>query len=136
MRPLPIICGVLTAATIGAGGFAPSAGAATEVDLHAALSHSKAFPRATGHSEYKRGFFGRDVEVTVRHIPSLAGTRVTVFVNLQRVGSMRVNSSGIAHREWDSDRGQFVPRASAGDPVRVRTATGTLVASGRYQRGE
>lgn len=134
MRPIPLICGLLTAAAVGAGGLAPAANAATDVDLHAILSHSKAFPNATGHSDYERGGGQREVEVTVRHIAKLAGKRVSVYVNYKKVGTMLVNRYGVAHREWDTERGQYVPYASAGNPVRVRTASGTLVASGWYHR--
>ncbi|HZC52083.1 MAG TPA: hypothetical protein VE441_06260 [Mycobacterium sp.] len=72
------------------------------------LNHSKAFTNATGHSDYERGN-GREVEVTVRHIARLAGKRVTVYVNYKKVGTMPVNSSGVAHREWDTERGQIRP---------------------------
>jgi hypothetical protein len=72
--------------------------------------------------------------VTVTHIAKLAGKRVTVFVNFKKVGTMRVSSTGRAHREWDTERGQYVPYASAGDPIRVRTASGKLVAKGIYRR--
>jgi hypothetical protein len=134
MRPLPLVCGLLTAAAIGSAGLAPAANAATEIDLHSVLSHGKAFPNATGQSEYERGGGHREVEVTVRHIAKLAGKRVTVYVNYKKVGTMLVNQYGTAHREWDTNRGQYVPYASAGNPIRVRTATGTLVASGTYHR--
>lgn len=135
MRPVPLISALLAAGALGVGGLAPTANAATEVDLHAVLSHGDAFPNATGHSEYDRsGTANRDVEVTVRHIVRLAGTRLVVVVNNKRVGTMRVNSSGAAHREWDTERGQYVPYAAAGDPVRVRVLDGPLVATGRYHR--
>lgn len=135
MQPRPLLAGLATAAAIvAAGGVAPAASVAAEVDLHAVLSHSTAFPNATGHSDYERGSAGREVEVTVRHIAKLAGKRVTVYVNYKKVGTMLVNGYGVAHREWDTDRGQYVPYAAAGDPVRVRTASGTLIASGTYHR--
>lgn len=134
MRPLPLVCGLLTAAAVGAGGLAPAANAAAAVDLHARLHHSTAFPNATGHSDYTRSpAAGRQVEVTVRHIVRLADKRVTVYVNRQKVGTMLVNSGGVAERHWSTSRGQAVPFAAAGDPVRVRSANGTLVASGRYR---
>jgi hypothetical protein len=114
------------------------AGAATaraEVDFHAALHGSTAFPNARGHSEYDRSSTKREVEVTVNNLPGrLRGHRVTVYVNRQKVGTMLVNSSGSASREWSTERGQFVPFAGSGSPCRVRTASNTLIVSGTYVR--
>lgn len=133
MHPLPAVIGLATAVTVGAGVLAPAAQADTGIDLAARLQHSAAHRNAAGHSDYERGA-GREVEVTVRHVPGLAGKRVIVYVNHHKVGTMRVNRYGVAHREWDTDRGQYVPYATADDRVRVRTTGGTLVASGRYHR--
>ena len=73
--------------------------------------------------------------MTVNNLPSrLHGHRVTVYVNRQKVGTMRVNDSGHASREWSTERGQFVPWAGSGSPCRVRTATNTLIVSGTYVR--
>lgn len=120
-------------AALGVGSAAPVAHAA-DVDLLARLAGSAAFPNATGHSEYERTATEREVEVTVTHIAKLAGKRVSVFVNGKKVGTMLVSSTGRAHREWDTEHGQFVPFASAGDPIKVRKADGTLVAKGTYRR--
>jgi hypothetical protein len=108
--------------------------AAVGIDLHTRLQGSAAFPRATGHSEYDRSRTEREVEVIVQNIGRLAGHRVNVFVSGNKVGSMRVSIAGVAHREWDTERGDSVPFASAGDRVKVRTTGGKLVASGRYVR--
>jgi hypothetical protein len=116
---------------------AAAAGAATGSDpeFNARLHGSSAFPNARGHSEYERTSTHREVEVTVNNLPGrLRGHRVTVYVNLKKVGTMLVNSSGHASREWNTERGQFVPWAGAGSPCRVRTASGTLIVSGRYVR--
>jgi uncharacterized protein YxeA len=106
---------------------------AAEIDLFARLHGSTAYPRARGHSEYERNGTAREVEVTA-YAPRLHGRYVTVFVNGKRVGRMLVRSTGYAHREWSTHRGQYVPVAYAGSPVRVRTADGTLVVSGIYHR--
>lgn len=123
-------------AVLLASGFAVAAPAAhaAEVDFFTRLAGSATFPNPSGHSEYDRSAGEREVEVTVTHIAKLAGKRVTVFVNFKKVGTMRVSSIGGAHREWDTDRGQYVPYASAGDPIKVRTASGKLVAKGIYRR--
>ena len=116
-------------ATIAVG---PSARAVTEIDLDARLSHRAPFTHATGFSEYERIGSQREVEVTVNHIPGLAGKRLKVYLNRQWVGTMLVRQTGYAHREWDTGHGENVPFASAGDPVRVRTPSGRLVVSGVY----
>jgi hypothetical protein len=112
----------------------PLTAQAAEVDLRTTMQGSATYTRATGHSEYDRSREGRDVEVTVRNIGRLAGKNVTVYVSGTKVGSMLVGASGVAHREWDTERGQSVPVASVGDYIRVRTASGTLVAYGKYHR--
>lgn len=132
--------GLATAAVLSLALAAPAipAGAATaraEVDLHAALHGSTAFPNARGHSEYERSFAQREVEVTVHNLPGrLHGHRVTVYVNRQKVGTMLVHHTGTASGDWSTERGQFVPFASAGSPCRVRTAGNTLIVSGTYVR--
>jgi hypothetical protein len=79
---------------------AGAAMAAAEAGFHAALHPSTAFPNARGGSEYDRATTQREVDVTVNNLPGrLHGQRVTVFVNLKKVGTMLVNSSGSASRE-------------------------------------
>ena len=131
MRTTRLIMSVLsTAAFIGV--VLPGPVAAAEVDLAASLNGSSSYSAASGRSEYESDSNGRDVEVTVTHISRLSGKRVTVVVGGHTVGTMLVSSTGRAHREWDTEHGQFVPVTSVGDRVKVRTAGGVLVASGRY----
>ena len=131
MRTSRLIIAVLsTAAFVGV--VLPGPVTAAEVDLVAGLDGSSSYSAATGRSEYESDSSGREVEVTVTHISRLAGKRVTVFVSGRKVGTMLVSSTGRAHREWDTEDGQFVPVTSVGDTVKVRTAVGVLVASGRY----
>jgi hypothetical protein len=136
MRLIQWFLGLAVASAMGLTLIAPAAQAATEVQLFARLHGSASFSRATGSSEYERTTRQRDVEVTVNNIARLAGKRVTVYVNLKKVGTILVSSTGRAHREWSTEHGQSVPFASAGNPVRVRTASGTLVASGTYHRAD
>jgi len=133
MRTFRWIMGFVVASTMAFTAMAPAA-QAVEVDLHARLNGSTAFTRATGFSEYGRSAEGREVEVTVRNIGGLAGQNVVVYVAGTKVGAIRVSSAGVAHREWDTERGQSVPFASAGDFIKVRTTGGTLVATGKYVR--
>jgi hypothetical protein len=133
MRISRSIIGFVTASSMAFALMAPAAIAA-EVDLRTRLQGSAAFTKANGFSEYDRSPRDREIEVTVRDIGGLAGRNVVVFVHGTKVGAMRVSSAGVAHREWDTEHGQSVPVASAGDVVTVRTVGGTLVASGKYVR--
>lgn len=132
MRQAAMFAGITLAAMIGTIAVGPSAQAVTEIDLDVRLSHSASFTHATGFSEYERIGSQREVDVTVNHISGLAGQRLKVYSNRHWVGTMLVRRTGYAHREWDTDHGQRVPFASAGDPVRVRTPSGRLVVSGVY----
>ena len=138
-HPLRWFVGIAAASVTALTLVLPAAGAmaatSSDPEFFATLHGSTAFPNTRGHSEYERTTRQREVEVTVNNAPSrLRGHLVTVFVNLKRVGTMRVNSAGHAEREWKTTRGQFVPFAGSGSPVRVRTASGTLVVSGTYHR--
>jgi hypothetical protein len=133
MRFVRWVVGVAVVSTMVLSSLAPAA-QAVEVGLHARLRGSSAFPKGSGFSEYERDSRGREVEVTVRNIRLLAGKRVTVYVAGRKVGTILVRSTGVAHREWDTEHGDRIPLASAGDRVKVRTAGGKLVASGKYVR--
>jgi hypothetical protein len=113
---------------------APMAAQAVDVDLFVRLHGSPAYPTASGWSEYEHDATGREVEATLTNVKSLAGQRVTVIVNFKKVGTMLVSSTGRAHREWDTEHGDFVPLATVGSPVRIRTSAGTLIVSGKYVR--
>ena len=107
---------------------------AAEVDLFTHMAGGAQFSNAHGYSEYDRSSEGREVEVRVTHLGKLAGERVKVIVNGHKVGRILVSSVGVAHREWDTEHGQNVPFASAGDRVKVKTLSDTLVAKGIYHR--
>jgi hypothetical protein len=130
MKRLSVVLVMFSLLALGAG----SAVADTHVELHASLSGSKAFPGAHGSSTFERKGDMRDVDVTVSGISRLAGHRVTVFVAGKKVGRMLVSAGGTAHRDFSTEDGQAVPLATAGSKIRVRTAKGTLVASGTYHR--
>lgn len=127
-----------SAATIAAGSIwacvpADAGARAKEIELHAGLRHSAAFPGARGHSEYDQEGAKRELEVTVR-VAGLAGRSVTVRVHGTFVGRIHVSGRGVAHREWETEHGNRVPRVSAGDIIRINAPSGRLVASGRYHR--
>lgn len=132
----------LTVATVAAGGLVglvPATAQAATVERHATLYGSATYPKAhgwDGWAEYERTTTSsgteRELEVTAVHLGKLAGKYVVVFANGHKVGRIHVSSTGYAHREWETDRGQYVPRLSAGDPTRVRTTTGVLVLRGHF----
>ena len=124
-----IVGTLLAVIAIAAALLAPATAQAAEVDLHARLHPGAAYPRAYGGASYESDHDGREMSVTVRGVKALAGKRLTVRVHGSLVGQMRVSALGIAHLHRHSG----VPACSAGDMVRVRTAAGVLVVSGRLR---
>ncbi len=127
-RASAVVGSLLIAGTMGV---AP-ASASHELDLFTRLHHSSSFPNANGVAEYERGSTGRELEVTVNNINRLADRYVFVYVAGTKVGRIHVANSGWAHREWDTNHGDAIPRASKGDWVKIRTHSGTLVAKGSF----
>jgi hypothetical protein len=121
--------GSLTAAGLTTGLVAAPAQAA-EVDLAARMHSTNAYPNAHGHAEYESDNDGREFEISLAGVRRLAGHRVTVRVHGDIVGRMTVNQYGRAHLERNSG----VPRMTAGNVVRVRTASGKLVSYGTLHR--
>jgi hypothetical protein len=92
------------------------------------LAGSARYPNAKGTAKYKVGT-EREFEVEVEHVKALAGKRLTVFVNSQKVGSFVVNSLGAGRLVL---RGTAAPAIKAGVIIRVKTATGILVVAGKF----
>lgn len=88
------------------------------------------FPNVRGRVEYESDSFGREFEISIAGLRSLAGKRVIVRVHGTLVGRMTVGTLGRAHLERHSG----VPRMTAGDVVRVRTPEGRLVTYGTLHR--
>jgi hypothetical protein len=105
-----------------------SGGSGTRIVLRAA----KAFPPAKGSAKFKATPEERELQIEVEHIRRLAGKRVAFFVAGKKLGIAKVNLFGTARIERNSQRGQFVPRVSAGTGVRVRTAVGVLIVRGAF----
>jgi predicted PilT family ATPase len=97
-----------------------------------ALNGSAAFPAANGKAVYKVDGGERELQIEVEDIRRLAGARVNVFVNGNKIGSPRVSNLGEARVERNTDAGQSVPRIANGSTVRVRTQGGTLIARGTF----
>ena len=128
IKPLATLAATVMATAAVA---APAAQAKGTV-ITAALPGGTALPNATGSAKFKKDGTKREFEAQVEHVRSLAGKRLTVFVHGTRVGTMRVGNLGRAQLNRSTELGQAVPRVSAGNRVNVRTAAGTLVATGKF----
>jgi hypothetical protein len=127
MKPLAVVAAAVMATAVVA---APAEARGTTIAT--TLHGSSAFPNATGSAKFKRDGTQREFEAEVEHVRALAGKRLTVFVHGTKVGRMRVGNLGRAHLNRSTELGQFVPQISVGNRVNVRTAAGTLVATGRF----
>ena len=93
-----------------------------------ALKASSAFPGAKGKAKFQvEG--QRELEIEIEHVRRLAGKRVNFFVNAKRVGSKRVSALGAAQLDR---RGSTFPAIKSGTRISVKTASGTLISSGRF----
>jgi hypothetical protein len=99
-------------------------------DLQIPLTPSKAFPKATGSSQYQSQPAQREFQVEVQHLRSLAGQSVLVQVNGKNVGWAKVSSAGIAQLSRNTELGQNVPRVVHGSTVTVKT--NTVISSGVF----
>ena len=100
--------------------------------LTAKLTGTKAFPGVSGKATFKRESGQRELEVEIEHARSLHGKRLTVFVGGKKIGTMLVGRLGIARLDRSTQRGQSVPKVTAGTGVSVHTAAGAAVAKGRF----
>ena len=125
---LGLAAAAVTAVTAVTAGPALASG----TELGAKLAPGKAFPAAKGYADYQRGQY-RELDVKVAHVAGLAGQRVGIFLNGNRIGSMVVRSSGSAEFDVSTEYGQTVPRVHLGDRVSVRSH-GTKVARGTFHR--
>jgi hypothetical protein len=127
MRRVTMITAIAAALAILA-----SAVAIAAVNWTITLKPSTSYPKATGSSQYQSQGSQRELQVEVEHLKALAGQHVNVFVNGSKWASPAVSSLGIAQVDRNTDAGQKVPTIAHGSTVRVRTTSGTLIASGTY----
>lgn len=99
------------------------------MELQAGLRGSGLYRHATGRVSYEAGSH-REMHVQLAGLGRLAGHRLAVYVHGVKAGTMLVSRSG--HAVLNMHRG--VPLCKAGQPVRIRTLSGTLVASGTFTR--
>jgi hypothetical protein len=98
----------------------------------ATLSGSSTFSAVNGEAKWKVKEGERELEIQVQDAKALAGKRLAVRIGGKLVGHMRVSALGRARLVKSTQAGQSVPAAVAGKTVRITTAGGTLVASGRF----
>ena len=107
---------------------APAVQAKNDPGMRIALKSSAAFAGASGKAKFQNRD-QRELEIEVEHVRQLAGKRVNFYVNSTKIGSARV--SGLGHAQINR-RGAGFPAISAGTAVKVKTAGGKLIVSGRF----
>ena len=93
-----------------------------------ALKASSAFPGAKGKAKFKTDG-QRELEIEIEHVRRLAGQRVNFFVGARKLGSKRISALGAAQLDR---RGSTFPAINSGTRISVKTASGRLIASGRF----
>lgn len=97
-----------------------------------ALKPAKSYPAAKGAAKYTAKAGQRELEVEVEHIRRLAGRQVVIVVAGSKLGTAKVSALGAAQISRNTERGQRVPKVSAGTTVKVRTAGGATIVSGSF----
>ncbi|MEP6911030.1 MAG: hypothetical protein ABI896_11450 [Actinomycetota bacterium] len=133
MKRTWIVTGLLTA-LVAAATLAPAVQAKGGPGTRIALKASSAYPGASGRAKFQSAGERElqvevEVEVEVEHVRSLARKRVNFFVNSTKIGSARISGLGAAQ---DTRRGSSVLAVRAGTAIKVKTAAGRLVVSGRF----
>lgn len=118
--PSPSSAPVASGTVVVSGTYAHQAGEPAG-ELFTRLQAGKAYPQASGSSEFSQHATSRELDVTVAFVSALAGQHVSVYVNGTKAGTMTVSGTGSAFGEWDTQHGQSVPAASAGSKVEVKT---------------
>jgi len=111
---------------------APPARAAAATTRRATLTHSSAYPKATGSATYQAQNTRRELQVELNHLTSLAGKRVTITAGRTRIGTTKVTKAGVVDASWNTESKQKVPSVTKGQAITARTSTGTLIASGHF----
>jgi hypothetical protein len=122
---------ILTVSLLALAAFAvaaPAVQAKNEPGIRIALKSAGTFPGASGKAKFQNQG-QRELEIEVEHVRRLAGKRVNFFVNSTKVGSARVSGLGAAQIER---RGASFPAINSGTRIKVKTAGGKLIVSGRF----
>lgn len=131
-----VTAGALLAAGSWPAQAAPSSAAAgartaccMRLSLEAGLHGSSAYPSVRGHADFESSRH-RHLDVSLWDARRLAGRTVVVYVHGTRVGTMRIGRGGSGH----FSRSRGIPRCSPGTVIRIRTRSGSRVASGTFRR--
>ena len=124
-----LLVAVFWAALVVAG---PADAKSVKTIKRAALSGSSAFPAVNGEAKWAAKSGERELEVQIEDAKALQGKRLTVRIGGKVVGHMRVTALGRARLVKATEAGQSVPQSVTGKAVRITTAGGKLVASGRF----
>jgi hypothetical protein len=107
--------------------------ASGEAHLFTRLNGHRGYRDASGSAEYDQDRDGRELEIHATQLQELAGRSVAVYIQRTRVGTMVVSSSGVAHRDWETDHGDRLPIAGVDDRVHILAGNGDVVLSGRLK---
>jgi hypothetical protein len=126
-RLTAVLAGAMTVGMLGFGVASAQVAPSHRVEVTAALHGSQSFPHAAGTAKFESRASGRELNVSLSGVRSLAGRTLVVFVHGTRAGTMTVTNTGRAHLHRHG-----APACRAGQPARIRTRAGTLVASGTF----
>ncbi len=107
-------------------------GTASKTVMEITLIGSPAFPSAKGKAKFTSKDGQRELEIQVENLNRIAGQTVSFFLGGAAVGSATVSALGQADLSLNTRLGDSVPTSVAGQSVAVRTADGTLIASGSF----
>ncbi len=108
-------------------------GKATETIARATLKGSSVYPTVKGAAKWKSKSGERELEVQIQGAKRLRGKKLTVRIDGKFVGYMTVTSLGTGRLYRNTARGARVPTVAVNKLCTIRTASGTLVASGRLR---
>jgi hypothetical protein len=123
---------MLAAAGVAAAVAAAPAIANADVNWQVPLHGSTAHLRANGSAQYQSQPGQAELQIEVQHVRSLAGKTVTFVVAGKYFGSAKISALGQADVTKNTELRQAVPRVLDGTSVAVRTASGSLIAFGRF----
>ena len=106
--------------------------AANKTIMEIILTGAPSFTSAKGKAKFTVKGGQRELEIEVENLNRIAGQSVGFFVGGASVGTGIVSALGQADLELNTRLGHTVPASVAGLAVAVRTADGTLIASGSF----
>lgn len=111
---------------------APARAGSTATIKRAALSGTGSYSAVNGEAKWKVKGGERELEVQIEDAKKLAGKTLTVTIGGKRAGQMKVGTLGRARLVRSTEAGQSVTASVTGKNVRITTAGGKLVATGKF----